>query len=149
MEHCFGALDTVRVRSVDSVVIAFFEPQLELTMTSTRRWFEAVEAPGSTISLLLTVGPLTIDPELRRAIVATLERLRMRMVAVTDNRLNRGLIGMFGWLGVSVSTYPWSRLEDAARDVASRPELITPIVRAARALRAESPAAAGLASDEG
>jgi hypothetical protein len=71
------------------------------------------------------------------------------VVAVTDHRLNRGLIGMFGWLGVSVSTYPWSRLDEAARDVASRPELITPIVRAARALRAESPAAVGLAPDEG
>lgn len=56
---------------------------------------------------------------------------------------------MFGWLGLSVSTCPWSRLDDAARDVASRPELITPIMRAARALRAESPAAAGLEPDEG
>jgi hypothetical protein len=142
-------LDTVRVRSVDNVVIAFFEPELELTTASAQRWFDAAEAPGRTISLVLTVGPLSIDPELRRAIVATLERQRMRVVAVTDNRLNRGLIGTFGWLGVSVSTYPWSRLEEAARDVASRPELINPIVRAARALRAESPAAAGLASDEG
>lgn len=143
------ALDTVRVRTVDNVVIAFFEPRLELTSASAQRWFEAVEGPGRSISLILTVGPLSIDPELRRAIVATLERLNMRVVAVTDHRLNRGLIGMFGWLGVSVSTYPWSRLDEAARDVASRPELITPIVRAARALRAESPAAVGLAPDEG
>lgn len=143
------ALDTVRVRTVDNVVIAFFEPRTELTTASTQRWFEAIEAPGRSISLILTVGPLSIDPELRRAAVATLERLNMRVVAVTDNRLNRGLIGMFAWLGVSVSTYPWSRLDEAARDVASRAELIAPIVRAARALRAESPAAVGLAPDEG
>jgi hypothetical protein len=134
---------------VDNVVIAFFEPECELTTTTAERWFAAAELPGSTISLILTVGPLRIDPELRRAIVATLERIRMRMVAVTDNRLNRGLIGMIGWLGVSVSSYPWSRLDDAARDVASRPELIAPIIRAAWALRAESPAAKGLAPDEG
>ncbi|HVI00578.1 MAG TPA: hypothetical protein VM869_17795 [Enhygromyxa sp.] len=143
------AVDTVRVRSVDNVVIAFFEPDLELTTASAQRWFEAAELPGASISLILTVGPLSIDPELRRAIVATLERVHMRVVAVTDNRLNRGLIGTFGWLGVSVSTYPWSQLDEAARDVASRPELIAPIVRAARALRAESPAAAGLEPDEG
>lgn len=143
------AVDTVRVRSVDNVLITFFEPELELTTASAQRWFEAAERPGSSISLILTVGPLSIDPELRRAIVATLERRQMRVVAVTDHRLNRGLIGMFGWLGVAVSTYPWSQLDEAARDVASRPELIAPIVRAARALRSESPAAAGLEPDEG
>jgi hypothetical protein len=143
------AVDAVRVRSVEDVVIAFFEPNTELTTAAAKRWFDAIELPGSTKSLLLTVGPLNIDPELRRTLVTTLERLRMRVVAVTDHRLNRGLFGMLGWLGVSVATYPWSRLDEAARDVASRPEHIAPIVRVARALRTESPAAVGLAPDEG
>jgi hypothetical protein len=148
-DHCSVLGEMVRVRSVDDVVIAFFEPSLELTCAAAKQWFEAIEAPNRSKSLLLTVGPLNIDPELRRSIVAALERLHMRVVAVTDNRLNRGLFGMIGWLGVSVATYPWSNLEEAARDVASRPELIAPIVRCARALRTESPAAVGLAADEG
>src|SRR5690606_36924412 len=96
-EHCSVTVDTVRVRSVDDVVIAFFEPNIELTAASTRPWFAAAEAPGIGKSLVLTVGPLIVDPDLRRTLVATLSRLGVRVVAVTDNRLNRGLIGMLGW----------------------------------------------------
>ncbi|MFO7565022.1 MAG: hypothetical protein R6X02_20420 [Enhygromyxa sp.] len=143
------AVDSVRVRSLDDVVIAFFEPERELDQTTSRPWLDAVAAPGIRKCLSLTVGPVLVEPGFRRELVAVLDRLGLRVVAVTDNRLNRGLIGTFGWLGLSVSAYPWSQLDNAARDVASRPELIAPIVRVARALRAESPAAAGLPPDEG
>jgi hypothetical protein len=149
LDHCSVAVDTVRVRSIDDVLIAFFEPEQELNALTAKRWFEAAEAPGIKKSLVLTVGPIVLDPALRRELVATLRRLGMRVVVVSDNRFNLGLIGTMGWLGVAVSAHPWSRLEDAARDVASRPELIAPIVRAARALRAESPAAVGLSPDDG
>lgn len=143
------AVDTVRIRSVDDVVVAFFEPDRELTTAVTQRWLDAVAAPGMRKTLALTVGPVSLDPDFRRTVVETVQRHDMRIVAVTGDRLNLGVIGMFAWLGVPISAYPWSRLEDAARDVASRAELISPIVRAARALRAESPAAAGFSPDDG
>jgi hypothetical protein len=141
------AVDSVRLQAVGDLLIAFFEPDQELNAVTAQPWFEAAEAPGIKKALSLTIGPLTVDPALRRHLVATLERLRMRVVVVTDNRLNLGLIGLFRWLGVSVSAYPWSRLEEAARDVASSPEQIADIVATARALRAESPAA--LSPDDG
>lgn len=142
-------VDAVRVRSLDDVVLVFFEPERDFTPEELQRWLVALEAEGVTKSLVMSVGPLRTDPNRRRIIIDLLERRRIRIVAVTDHRFNRGLIGMFSWLGVSITGYPWSRLEDAARDVGSRPELVSPIVRAALTLRAESPAAVGLDPDDG
>src|SRR5690606_36474886 len=100
-------------------------------------------------TMILSVGAVHSDPERRRGGVDLLIRRGIRVVAVTDHRFNRGLLSLVSWLGVSTSGYPWSKLEDAARDVASRPEMIKPILRAALALRAESPSAVGLAPTEG
>jgi hypothetical protein len=143
------AVEAVRVRSLDDVVVAFFEPERDFEAADMQRWYDALELPSVAKTLTLSVGPVRSTPEIRREGVARLERRGIRVVMVSNNRLNRGLAGMFGWLGVPISAYSWAQLEDAARDVASRPELIAPIVRAARALRAESPAAVGLAPDEG
>jgi hypothetical protein len=143
------AVDALRMRTVDDVVLVFVEPERDPVQAELERCYAALEAEGIAKVMLLSVGPMASDPATRRDTVELLERRGIRLVAVTDHRLNRGLLGMLSWLGVTSSAYPWSRLHDAARDVASRPELVAPIVRAARSLRAESPAAVGLDPDEG
>lgn len=139
----------VRVRTVVDTVLVFVEPERTPTRAELEGCYVALEAEGVTKVMLLTVGPVVSEPDTRREAVALLERRGIRLVGITQHRRNRGLLGLFSWLGVSTTLYSWAQLGDAARDLASRPELAAPIVRAARAMRAESPAAVGLGPDEG
>ena len=139
----------MRIRSVDDVVLVFIEPEHVPTDEEMQRWYSALLVPGVRNTLVMSVGPVTSAPDRRRATVDVLKRQGIRLIAVSNHRHNRGLLGMFGWLGVPVTAYSWGRLEDAARDVASRPELVPAIVREALAMRAKSPAAAGLDPEEG
>lgn len=142
-------VDGARFRSVDDVALAFLEPDRDFTPAEVGRWHQIIATPGVRKIMILTVGPLRSEPDNRRVTTELLKQHDVRLVAVTDHRRNVGLIGMFSWLGVTITGYPWTRLEDAARDVAARPELVAPILRAALALRAESPAAVGLDPSEG
>ncbi len=142
-------IDAVRTRTVDDVVVVFFEPNHDFSDQEIQRWLDALERPNIRKTLALSVGPVRSEARRRRMIIAALQRRAIRLVAVSDNRLNRGLIGIFAYLGVSIAAYSWPQLEAAARDVAAKPELVARIVQAARALRAESPAAIGLDPDQG
>jgi hypothetical protein len=143
------AVDVLRIRSVDDVVLTFMEPERLPSEADLQRWYAALEHPIVKKALVMSVGPVASDPARRRVTVELFRRRGLRLVAISDHRLNRGLVGLFGWLGVPVTAYSWPQLEDAARDVATQPELVAPIVRAALAMRAESPAAVGLGPDEG
>jgi hypothetical protein len=143
------AVDVLRIRSVDDVLLTFIEPERLPSEADLQRWYAALEVASVKKAVLMSVGPVASDPARRRRTVELFRRRGIRLVAVSDHRLNRGLVGLFGWLGVPATAYSWPQLEDAARDVAAQPELVTPIVRTALAMRAESPAAVGLAPSEG
>lgn len=141
-------VEAVRLRTVDDVVLVFLEPNADLGV-DLGRWYAAMSEPGVNKTLVLTVGPLISQPQRRRHTVSVIKERGIRLAVVSSDRHNRGLIGMFSYFGVPIASFDWATLEQAARSVAARPELVDLIVRVARQLRAESPAAAGLDYDEG
>ncbi|KIG17991.1 hypothetical protein DB30_02206 [Enhygromyxa salina] len=131
--------DPIRLRTIDDVVLAFIEPNVDLG-PGLERWYAAMREPGIHKTLVLTVGPVVSLPTRRRRTVSELDARGIRMVVVTDDSHNRGLVTIFSYLGVQVAMFNWASLEQAARSVAARPEQVSLIVRVAWQLRAASPA---------
>jgi hypothetical protein len=136
-------VDPVRVRTVDDVALVFMEANTNLD-PGIERWFEALRRPEIRKSLVLAVGPISSEASRRRRTVGVVGEQGIRIVAVSDDRFNHGLVRVFSYFGLSISAFGWDQLEDAARSVAARPELVESIVREARQLHAQSATAQSL-----
>ncbi|PRQ09010.1 hypothetical protein [Enhygromyxa salina] len=133
-------VETIRLRTIDDVVLAFLEPNVDLGR-DLPRWYAAMNQPGIRKTLVLAVGPVISEPDRRRLTVGLIKERALRMVVVTNDRHNLRLVAMFSYLGVEVATFDWAGLEQAARSVAAQPEHVPLLVRVALQLRAASAAA--------
>jgi hypothetical protein len=107
--------DAIRWRKVGGVLISYFEPGGRPSDELIERWHAALT--GVEVCLIASLGAIEPSASHRRATTKILIERRIRVVIVSDDRVNRALAKLLGWMGVSVKSCAWSQLDELSEEL--------------------------------
>jgi hypothetical protein len=89
--------------------------------------------------IAIVSGSLEVSSTQRKAGIDVLKARRMKMTAVVDSSITRGLITAASWFGVDIKSYPPDQLSEAVRALGVPENRIDTVVAAVGSLRKQMP----------
>jgi hypothetical protein len=126
--------DAIRWRTLGGVLVSYFEPAGRPSDELVDRWHMGLRDIAVEVCLMASLGAIEPSAAHRRATTKILLERRIRVVIVSDDRANRALAKILGWLGVSVRSLGWSQVDDLADEIVG-PELAGSLTHALDGLR--------------
>jgi hypothetical protein len=126
--------DAIRWRAVGGVLISYFEPGVRPSDELIGRWHAGLCGSGVEVCLMASNGAIEPSASHRRATTKILLERRIRVVILSDDRVNRALAKLLGWMGVTARTHSWSQLGELANEIVG-PKLAGSLTAAVTGLR--------------
>lgn len=126
--------DAIRWRTVGGVLISYFEPGGRPSDELIDRWHAGLRGREIELCLMASTGAIEPSTSHRRATTKILIERKIPVVIVSDDRINRALAKLLGWMGVSARTLTWSQLGEMADELVG-PELAGSLTVALDGLR--------------
>lgn len=107
----------VKVNQVADVLLVCTGPGT-VTDQDMRQILVAAETPSVAKVLGLDAGPTELTSTQRKTIAEVASRRKLLVVAVTDERMTRGIVTAVSWLGANIKAYAWDELRVAVKQLA-------------------------------
>lgn len=121
--------DAIRWRTVGGVLVSYFEPGGRPSDELIGRWHAGLSSNGIDVCLMASTGAIEPSASHRRATTKILIERRIRVCIVSDDRINRALAKLLGWMGVSARSHSWSQVGELADEIVG-PQLATSLTNA-------------------
>jgi hypothetical protein len=102
--------DAIRWRSVGGVLVSYFEPGTRASDELVERWLAALREVE--VCVLASTGAIEPSASHRRAATKILIEQRIRVVIVSEDRANRALAKLLGWMGVAARSLAGSQVDE-------------------------------------
>lgn len=87
--------------------------------------------------LATSVGTVQVNSVQRKIVADMLKSRNIRVAAVTDDRIARGLLTAVIWLGASIKPFPWAQLREAITYLDVPPPGVDKVVDAVSKLKGD------------
>lgn len=124
--------DAIRWRWVGGVLVSYFEPGTRASDELVERWLAALREVE--VCVLASTGAIEPMAAHRRLATQILIERRIRVVIVSEDRANRALAKLLGWMGVAARSLAWSQLDELAGDIVGpdHADMLAPMLEALR-----------------
>ncbi|MFV8754552.1 hypothetical protein ACNOYE_28730 [Nannocystaceae bacterium ST9] len=109
--------EAIRWRSIGGALVSYFEPATRPSDDLVGRWHAALIDPAIAICLAASLGPIQPSPDHRRATTRILLERSLRVVIVSDDRIDRAMAKLLAWMGVPTRACGWAQLDELASEL--------------------------------
>jgi hypothetical protein len=100
-----------------------------------RSFIDDLSTKPVTKYLSVISGDLQVNSAQRKLGIDAVLKRKIKVVAVIDSSVVRGILTAASWFGLNIKAYPHAQLREAIQDLDVRAPLVLPIVREVERLR--------------